>query len=81
MTLRWVDENVSWTAAIFACVVLSLAPFPLGPPHLPEKLGMLWRGELVRLIDWSDLLFHGWPWGVLGLKAVAVVRRAPSSAE
>ena len=73
--LRWLDANVSWTAALVACVVLSLAPFPVGAPHLVEKLGMLWRGELVRFIDWFDLVFHGWPWGVLALKAIAVVRR------
>jgi hypothetical protein len=75
MMLRWLDGNVSWTAAVFACVVLSLAPFPVGTPHLIEKLGMLWRGELVRLIDWFDLVFHGWPWALLGLKALAATRR------
>ena len=75
MMLRWLDKNVSWTAAVVACVVLSLAPFPVGSPHLMEKLGMLWRGELVRFIDWFDLVFHGWPWGILGLKVLAVLRR------
>jgi hypothetical protein len=72
--LRWLDANVSWTAALLACVVLSLAPFPVGSPHLWEKLGMLWRGELVRIIDRFDLVFHGWPWGLLALKMVASVR-------
>ena len=75
MMLRWLDRNVSWTAAVVACVVLSLAPFPVGSPHLTEKLGMLWRGELVRGIDWFDLFFHGAPWALLVLKAVAVLSR------
>lgn len=73
--LRWVDQNLSWTAVLLGCVVLSLAPFPMSPAHLPEKLGMLWRGELVRPVDWFDLVFHGWVWGVLALKIVAVARR------
>ena len=75
MVLRWIDRNVSWPAALFACFVLSLAPYPVDPAHLPEKLGMLWRGELVRPIDWFDLVFHGWVWGVLALKGLAALRR------
>ena len=34
---------------------------------------MLWQGELVRPIDWFDLVMHGAPWVVLVLKAVAVL--------
>jgi hypothetical protein len=51
-----------------ACATLGLAPFvPL--PHFVEKLLMLSRGELVRPIDWLDLVFHGSPWALLALKA------------
>ena len=77
MILRWIDEQVAWSAAIFACVVLGVAPYPVSAAHLPEKLGMMWRGELVRPIDWFDLVFHGWVWGVLALKGLAAFRRRP----
>jgi hypothetical protein len=73
MGLAWIDENVSWTLAVLACATLGLAPF--APPHVVEKLGMLWRGELVRSIDWFDLALHGAPWVLLVLKAVSVLLR------
>ena len=36
---------------------------------------MLARGQLVRPIDWFDLLMHGSPWAVLIAKAVVALRR------
>ena len=72
MELRWLD-SVSWVAVIVACATLGLAPF--NPPHIVEKLGMLSRGELVRAIDWFDLVTHGTPWVLLVLKAVSVLLR------
>lgn len=64
-----------WGAVILACLTLGLAPFT--PPHIVEKLGMLFAGKLVRPIDWFDLLLHGAPWMVLIAKgAVALVRAA-----
>jgi len=77
MGFDWIDKNVSWTLAVLACATLGLAPF--NPPHIVEKLGMLSRGELVRGIDWFDLVMHGAPWVLLLLKAVAVVLRRPTS--
>jgi hypothetical protein len=76
MDLRWLD-SVPWTLVILACATLGLAPF--APPHIVEKLGMLWRGELVRPIDWFDLFFHGGPWVLLVLKVASVVLRPPAS--
>ena len=76
MGLDWIDENISWTLAIVACATLGLAPF--NPPHIVEKLGMLSRGELVRAIDWFDLVMHGAPWVLLVLKAVSVLLRRQS---
>lgn len=75
MVLGWIHKNVSWPAAVLACFVLSVAPYPIGAAHLPEKLGMLWRGELVEAMDWFDLVFHGWVWGVLVLKGLGALRR------
>lgn len=60
-------NKIPWPPLILACLTLGLAPF--APPHVWEKLRMLFRGELVRAIDWLDLLMHGSPWLVLIAKA------------
>jgi hypothetical protein len=64
--LNWIDRQ---PLAIFliASLTLGLAPF-VPEPHLWEKLKMLAAGELVRPIDIFDLLLHGTPWVLLGLK-------------
>jgi hypothetical protein len=59
--------KLSWEAVIFLCLTLGLAPY--APPHIYEKLRMLFRGQLVRPIDWFDLLLHAAPWLLLMLKA------------
>ena len=51
---------------VMACLTLGLAPFT--PPHVWEKLNMLVTGQLIRPIDWADLVFHGAPWILLLLK-------------
>jgi hypothetical protein len=61
-------DRLSWEILIFACLTIGLAPFR--PPHVWEKLVMLFRGRLRRPIDWFDLLLHGTPWVLLCLKAV-----------
>jgi hypothetical protein len=71
MGLDWVDKNISWGFVVIACATLGLAPFH--PPHVLEKLGMLWRGELVRPLDWFDLAMHGSPWVLLVLKGLSVL--------
>ena len=38
------------------------------PPHLFEKIKMLLEGQLVRPIDWFDLVMHATPWVFLVLK-------------
>lgn len=59
--------KLSWEAVIFLCLTLGLAPY--APPHIYEKLRMLFRGQLVRPIDWFDLFLHAAPWLLLMLKA------------
>jgi len=61
-------NKIPWPVVIAACLTLGLAPF--FPPHVWEKLQMLFKGELVRPVDWFDLLMHGTPWLVLLAKAV-----------
>jgi hypothetical protein len=71
---RWLD-SLPWAGVAIACATLGLAPF-LPVPHVLEKLGMLLRGQLVRPIDWFDLVLHGSPWALLVGKAVAGRRQA-----
>lgn len=66
-------DNLSWTVVIALALLLGLAPFT-PEPHLWEKLKMLAGGNLVKPIDWFDLLLHGAPWVVLVLKTVRSVR-------
>ena len=60
-------------AVVLACLTLGLAPFT--PPHIVEKLGMLFTGKLVKPIDWFDLVLHGAPWMLLIVKAVLTATR------
>lgn len=65
--------ELPWAPVIIACLTLGLAPF--APPHIWEKLKMLAHGELVRPIDWFDLVLHGTPWVILVLKGIASINR------
>jgi hypothetical protein len=62
-----------WAPLVLACLTLGLAPFT--PPHIVEKLGMLFTGKLVKPIDWFDLVLHGAPWVLLLAKAVLSMTR------
>jgi len=63
--------KLPWGLLVLACLTLGLAPF--APPHIWEKLQMLAKGQLVRPIDWFDLVLHGTPWALLILKAAATL--------
>ena len=69
---KWLID-LPWPAVIFGCLTLGLAPF--APPHIVEKLQMLFRGTLVKPLDWFDLLLHAAPWVLLLAKAAVSVRR------
>jgi hypothetical protein len=69
-------HRIPWTPVVLLCLTLGLAPFR--PPHLVEKLQLLFRGELVKPIDWFDLFLHGAPWVVLLAKiVVSIFGRSP----
>jgi hypothetical protein len=69
-------HRIPWTLVILLCLTLGLAPFR--PPHVVEKLQMLFRGDLARPIDWFDLLLHGAPWVLLLAKIVlSIFGRGP----
>ena len=64
-----VMDQLNWGMVILLCATLGLAPFT--PPHIVEKVSMLMRGNLIKPLDWFDLLFHGIPWILLILKIMA----------
>jgi hypothetical protein len=66
-------SRLPWGLLILACLTLGLAPF--NPPHIWEKLQMLFQGRLVRAIDWFDFFLHGIPWVLLILKVIVTLFR------
>lgn len=66
--LSWLDE-LPLAVVLIPAVFLALAPFA-PEPHLVEKIRMLLAGDLQRPIDIFDLIMHGAPLLVLGLKLV-----------
>jgi len=66
-------DSLPWSLLVIACLSLGLAPY--NPPHLVEKLQMLFRGRLERPIDWFDLFMHGLPWLLLVLKGVFSLKK------
>ena len=65
--MRKLLNRLPWLLLIVLCLTLGLAPFQ-PEPHLWEKLKMLAAGELVKAIDFFDLLLHAAPWILLLLK-------------
>lgn len=59
---------------VIIAATLGLAPF-VPEPHIWEKLKMLADGALTRPIDIFDLLMHGAPWVLLGLKLVRLAQK------
>lgn len=66
-------DRIRLETALIAALFLGLAPF-VPEPHVWEKLKMLASGTLVRPIDIFDLVLHGAPWVVLGLKLARMAR-------
>jgi len=65
--LRALLDKIPLTTLVIIALTLGLAPFA-PEPHVWEKLKMLAAGTLVRPVDIFDLLMHGLPWVLLGLK-------------
>ncbi|MCB2182691.1 MAG: RND transporter [Desulfobulbaceae bacterium] len=64
--------DIPWAVLLIACLTIGLAPFH--PPHIWEKLQMLFKGELVRPLDWFDFFLHGTPWFLLIAKALFLLK-------
>ncbi|NQV66725.1 MAG: RND transporter [SAR86 cluster bacterium] len=72
--MRNLFDRISLPLLIVLCLSLGLAPFS-PEPHLLEKLRMLATGNLTKLIDIFDLLLHGTPWLLLGIKLILALTR------
>ena len=66
--MNWLDR-IPFVTLIIISLMLGLAPFA-PEPHLFEKLKMLAAGTLVKPIDIFDLIMHGTPALLLGLKTI-----------
>ena len=64
--INWIDRQ-PLSLFIFFALLLGLAPF-VPEPHIWEKLKILAAGELSKPIDIFDLVMHGLPWALLGVK-------------
>ncbi|HSF90940.1 MAG TPA: RND transporter [Paracoccaceae bacterium] len=63
-------EKIELRFVVILCASLGLAPFL--PPHIWEKLQMLFAGELTKPIDIFDFFFHGLPWVLLIAKLMTL---------
>ena len=68
-------DKLPCSILIFLCLTLGLAPFFLR--ICLEKIKMLLERQLVRPIDWFDLVMHATPWVFLIIKLLmtAIPRR------
>lgn len=62
------EKLMTYDVLIPLTLLLGFAPF--FPPHIVEKIGMLTRGELSKPIDIFDLVWHAWPFVLLGYKLI-----------
>lgn len=63
-------DKISYQSLVFASILLGLAPF-VPEPHSIEKIRMLMAGELVKLIDVFDLVFHTFPFILIVVKLLS----------
>jgi hypothetical protein len=65
-------KKVPLSNFIIISLTLGLAPF--SPPHIYEKLALLFGGNLSSPTDWFDLCLHGGPWILLLLKIFSMLQ-------
>ncbi len=68
--MQWMNA-IPLPLLVIMALTLGLAPF-VPEPHVVEKLRMLFAGTLSKPVDIFDLLMHGTPWVLLGLKLVSM---------
>lgn len=73
-TLRFHSPSIA--VAIALCLTLGLAPFH-PEPHIVKQIRNIAQGQLREAIDVFDLVIHGFPFVVLLLVLVRVLRAPP----
>lgn len=72
----------SWGPILMLCATLGLAPF-VPEPHILGKIRWIAGGAVgMKLMDWGDFLFHGFPWILairLGVIEVRKRLKAPTA--
>ena len=54
----------NWGTVLILCATLGLAPF-VPEPHIWGKIKWVAGGAVgMKLMDWGDLIFHGFPWAL-----------------
>lgn len=64
----------NWGTVLILCASLGLAPF-VPEPHIWGKIKWVAGGAVgMKLMDWGDLIFHGFPWALAIRLAVIELR-------
>ncbi|MCS5489343.1 hypothetical protein [Algoriphagus limi] len=65
----------NWGTVIILSMTLGLAPF-FPEPHFFGKVRWVMGGAVgMKLIDWGDLVFHGFPWVLLARLSIITLRK------
>lgn len=70
--MKWLDRI---PLPILAIVTLPLGLAPFKPPHVYEKMQMLFAGNLTNITDIFDLLLHGIPLAIFILKLIRMAQQ------
>ncbi|MFC3414144.1 hypothetical protein [Algoriphagus hitonicola] len=64
-SIKSINPLNNWISVLMLTFFLGLAPF-FPEPHIWGKLKWVAGGAVgMKLMDWGDLLFHGFPWILL----------------
>ncbi|NVJ85581.1 MAG: hypothetical protein HWE15_04705 [Algoriphagus sp.] len=65
----------NWGTVLILTMTLGLAPF-FPEPHFFGKVRWVMGGAVgMKLIDWGDLVFHGFPWVLLVRLSIISIRK------
>lgn len=70
----------SWPLALIGSAMLGLAPF-VPEPHIVGKVRWVMGGAVgMHVMDWLDLLWHGWPfvWLITAVVALVIIKTRES---
>lgn len=65
----------NWKIVLILCLTLGLAPF-FPEPHIVGKIQWISGGANgMQMMDWLDVLLHGFPWILLLIIGIAKLTR------